>query len=115
MAFLSVDIKSMLPYPVWTAIHRTVSYADSESERRFVVEFQVVGVPGWWQYNDVDRIFSLREENGAWRIYGQSGITDKSPEIRLVKLDPALFDGIILITKYYTYLDLSLLKKPKIC
>ena len=108
-AYKSVQIKSILPYPVWTAIHTDISYTEPANLRRFVVEFHVEGEPGWWEANDIKRVYYLKEENGEWRIYDEQGeISEKYPQTPPVRIDPVYFDGMIAIAKYYTYLDKGL-------
>lgn len=110
-AYRSVEIKSILPYPVWTAIHENVSYVEPVNEKRFVVEFLVEGEPGRWENKDVEKIFTLKPENGEWRIVDQSGVTRNFPQTTPIRIDPAYFNGLISITKYYTDLDLGLFEE----
>lgn len=110
-AFLSVEIKSILPYPVWTAIQEDFSYLEPLNEKRFVVEFMVEGEPGQWENSHVEKIYFLKPENGEWRIYEQDGVTRDFPRTSPIRITPDYFDGIIAITKYYTYLDLGLFEE----
>lgn len=110
-AYGSVEIKSILPYPVWTAIYDDISYVEPENEKRFVVKFLVEGEPGWWENKDVEKIITLKPENGEWRIFDQGGAIRNFPQTTPIRINSVYFDGLITITKYFTFLDLGLFEE----
>lgn len=107
-AYQSVEIKTIQPYFIWAENHGLLASSDTENQKQFYVEFVVNGDPGWWPGNDPGLIFTLGTDNDMWRIISQDAITkstDQSIPLNTARIDPNFFDGIIVITEYYTFLD----------
>jgi hypothetical protein len=114
MAYQSVEIKTIQPYFIWAKNHGLNASGDPENQKRYFVEFTVEGEPGWWPDDDVNLIFTLEMNDQGWRIISQDTIaknTNQSLPVTTAWIAPEFFDGIILITKYYTYLDLGLFEE----